>query len=109
MDTSFANGYSMKIVIPATIVACAAIAWFCIAMWYTYINIGSSDSFNAFSKQLASILGVSLLSCIALIIGLALLSIQWSSLQNSAYLAIGISTVALACSSAAMTIASLTH
>jgi len=103
------SGLSIKVLIPATIGGLILIAVFCVGMWYINSKIDIGRSYADLKSQLASVLGVSLLGSIALIIALVLLSIQWSSIENSAYLALLISTIALLCSSSAMTISGVTH
>jgi hypothetical protein len=85
------------------------VVWFCMAMGYTYVNIGNSDDFASYSNQLGMILGISMLGCIALAVGVLLLSFQWSSIETTAMLTIIISILSIALSVTALSVASITH
>jgi len=91
------------------VVGSVFVLWFCIAMGYTYVNIGNSDDFASYSNQLGMILGVSMLGCIALAVGVLLLSFQWSSIETTAMLTIIISILSIALSVTALSVASITH
>ena len=96
---------------PMTMLGLGCITWFCLAMAYTYPLIGANNSRDipGFTKQIGMTIASALLGCIALIIGLILLSAQWANVQSTAYLIIIISTITLGCIAAAMSIAGITH
>jgi hypothetical protein len=96
---------------PMTMLGLGCITWFCLAMAYTYPLIGAnnSKSIPGFSKQIGVTMASAFLGCIALVIGLILLSAQWANVQSTAYLVIIITTVTLGCIAAAMSIAGITH
>ena len=87
----------------------AFVLWFCMAMGYTYVNIGNSDDFASYANQLGMILGVSMLGCIALAVGVLLLSFQWSSIAPTAMLTIIISIISICLSVTGLSVASITH
>jgi hypothetical protein len=91
------------------VVGIISIIWYCIAMGYTFVNIGNSDDFSSYANQLGTILGVSMVGCIALAIGVTLLSFQWTSIETTAIMTILISILALGLSVSALAVAAITH
>lgn len=100
-----------KIII--SLLGAGGIIWYCIGIGYTYPLLGDSNYFRSnfatYSSRFFKILGETLLCCIAILIGLILLSIQWESVDTIALLSIVIATVALAITTSAMAVASITH
>jgi len=97
--------------LPVTLLGVGCITWFCLAMGYTYPLIGTNNdnSVSKISNHIGVTIGSAFLGCIALILGLILLSIQWANVQSTAYLVILITTIALGCTAAAMSVAGITH
>jgi hypothetical protein len=97
--------------LPVTLLGLGCLTWFCLAMAYTYPLIGNSNtkSIAGISNQIGITVGSAFLGCIALIIGLILLSAQWANVQSTSYLVILITTVALGCTAAAMSVSGITH
>jgi hypothetical protein len=100
-----------KIII--SLLGAGGILWYFIGIGYTYPLLGDSNyfgtNFATYSSRFFKILGETLLCCIAILIGLILLSIQWESIDTIALLCIIMATVALALTTSAMAVASITH
>jgi hypothetical protein len=96
-----------------SLLGAGGIIWYCVGVGYTYPLLGDSKYFtanyNAYSSTFSKILGEALLCCGAILIGLILLSLQWESIDTIALLSIIIATVALALTTSAMAVASVTH
>ena len=96
-----------------SLLGAGGIIWYCVGVGYTYPLLGDTiyfkTNFNAYSSTFSKILGEAFLGCGAILIALILLSIQWKSIDTIALLAIIIATVALALTTSAMAVASITH
>jgi len=100
-----------KIII--SLLGAGGIVWYCVGIAYTYPLLGDSKYFAAnfatYSSKFSKILGEAFLCSIVILIGLILLSLQWESIDTSALLSIIIATVALAFTTTAMAVTSITH
>jgi hypothetical protein len=106
------NKDSQNYLLPITLLGVGGLIWFCVGMGYTFGYMGTqanTNSFSAFSNQMLMQLGTAIIGSFAMAIGLVLLTIQWASVESTAYLAICIATVAFACSVSSLCIAAVTH
>jgi hypothetical protein len=92
-----------------TLLGLGFLTWYGVGMGYIYQVLGFQNDISAYGNKMGMYIGVAILGSVALSIALILLSIQWTSIQSSAWLIIGVSTIALVCSVCAMAIAAATH
>jgi len=92
-----------------TFFSVGGIFWFLIGMPYVYYTIGTGAYFDKFSNQFGLILGSTILGSIALAIGIILLSVQWTDINNVARIAIVLTTVALTLSVTSVAVSAITH
>jgi len=92
-----------------TFLGIGGIFWFLIGMPYVYYTIGTGAYFDKFSNQFGLILGSTILGSIALVIGIILLSVQWTDINNVARIAIVLTTIALTLSVTSVAISAITH
>jgi len=88
--------------------------WYAIIIGYMYPMIGNSDDFSTYTFSgnphlTGMILGVSMLGCLAIAGGVALLSALWLSPDTASIITIIMSVLAIGASITALSIGSLTH
>jgi len=92
-----------------TLLGIGGFLWFLIGMPFVYYTIGTGAYFDKFSNQFGLILASTILGSIALAIGIILLSVQWTDINNLARIAIVLTTVALTLSVTSVAISAITH
>ena len=92
-----------------TFLSVGGIVWFCVGMPFVYYEIGTGAYFDKFSNQFGLILGSIILGSIALAIGIVLLSVQWTDINNVARIGIVLTTVALTIAVSSLAVSAITH
>jgi hypothetical protein len=85
------------------------VLWYCMALGYMYQQIGNSDDFSSYSNRWGLILGVAMLGCIALAVGITALGVVWLGIENAALTSIVVAVLALGASISSLSVAAIGH
>jgi len=88
---------------------CVFVLWYSMVFGYMYTLIANQDDFATYYNRWGMILGVGMLGCIALAIGMTMICAIWLDMDTTAVIGVAVATLAFGASVSGLAISSIIH